>query len=360
MAIDHYRTLGVARDASTDEIRRAFRRLARETHPDANPGDPGAEQRFRDVATAYEVLSDPDRRRRYDRGETFDVADLFSGFGFDDILRSVFGDAGMFGGGVARHGPGRGRDIIARVEIELREAAFGTEADVAFRAASRCDSCAGAGTRKGASPARCSTCGGAGAVRVARRGLLGNVMSVIACDTCSGTGEMIMDPCSVCAGRGAVARDRSVRVEVPAGVETGTRLRLSREGEAGPRGGDAGDLYVEVLVKEHPDFIRDGDNLVHRTSIGIAEAALGTEILVPTVDGDAVAVGVPAGTQPGTIQQITGLGMGRLGRRGRGDMHLRIDVEIPTAMTDEQQDLLRRFGALNGPPPSERRRRRGL
>lgn len=356
---DHYHTLGVARDASTEDIKKAFRRLARETHPDANPGDARAEQRFREVAAAYEVLSDPDRRRRYDRGETIDIGDLFQGFGFDDILRSVFGDAAGFGS-ATRRGPARGRDILARVEIELSEAAFGTESEVAFRAAGRCSICDGSGARAGTQPSTCSTCGGAGAVRVSRRGLLGNVMTVAPCEVCSGSGDLIADPCRECSGRGVVPRDRSVRVEVPAGVETGTRLRLSREGEAAERGGTAGDLYVEVLVKEHPDFVRNADDLVHVTSIGIAEAALGTEVSAPTVDGDPITFAVDPGTQPGHVHTVAGRGMGRLGRRGRGDFHVRVDVEVPTSLTAEQADLLRRFAESDGQRPATgRRRRRG-
>lgn len=360
MAKDHYRTLGVARDAPTEEIKRSFRRLARETHPDANPGDRAAEQRFRDVAEAYEVLSNPDRRRRYDRGETME--DLFQGFGFDDILRSVFGESGMFGGGAARRGPSRGRDILTRVDIDLREAAFGTEAEVAFRANGRCERCDGRGTRKGTLPTTCPTCGGAGAVRVARRGLIGNVMTVVTCETCSGTGDVITDPCLACAGVGVVPRDRTVRVEVPAGVETGTRLRLSREGEAASRGGEAGDLYVEISVKENPAFVRMDDDLLHRAIVGIAEAALGTELSIPTVDGDPISVQVEPGTQPGTVQTIHGLGMGRLGRRGRGNLRVAIDVEIPSALTDEQAELMRRFAELDGQrvndPPSRAERSR--
>ncbi len=357
---DHYQTLGVGRDASTEEIKRAFRKLARETHPDANPGDATAEQRFREVAEAYEVLSDPQRRARYDRGETVDLGDLFQDFGFDDILRSVFGDSGLFGTGAARRGPARGRDILARVEIDLREAAFGTEAEVAFRANGRCSDCSGRGARVGTSPTTCDVCGGAGAVRVSRRGLLGNVTTVAPCEQCSGTGERITDPCPACSGQGVLSRDRSVRVEVPAGVETGTRLRLSREGESGPRGGDAGDLYVEVLVKEDPDFRRHGDDLIHQVRIGVAEASLGVDLSVPTVDGDPVALTVEPGTQPGTVHTVQGKGMGRLGRRGRGDMLVDVVVEIPTSLSAEQADLLRRFGELDGQRPiSTRRRRKG-
>jgi molecular chaperone DnaJ len=358
VAKDYYATLGVARDASPEEIKKAFRRLARETHPDANPGDAEAESRFREIAEAYEVLSDADRRRRYDRGDTIDVGDLLGGFGgFDDLLRSVFGDSGLFGGAVRTTTP-RGRDILARVEVELSDAAFGTDAEVKFRTNVSCSVCRGSGAKPGSDRRTCPTCSGSGAVRVARRGLLGTVMSVAACEACSGTGEVISESCQNCVGQGVHAADRTVKVEIPAGVETGTRLRLTSEGEAAPRGGQSGDLYVEVRVGADSRFERAGDDLVHRASVGMVDAALGTRIEVPLIDGGIETVDVPRGTQPGWVHRISAKGMGRLGRRGRGDLLVHVSVAVPTDLSKEQEEALQAFLEASGEDRGPTRKRR--
>lgn len=359
MASDYYALLGVERDASPDEIKKAFRRLARETHPDANPGDPDAEARFKEIAAAYEVLSDPDRRRKYDRGETFDFADLFGagGFGgFDDILRSVFGDGSVFGQGATRQGPPRGRDVLARVDVSLEEACFGVEAKVGFRTNVTCEICTGSGARPGTDRETCSTCSGTGVVRVQRRGILGTMMTVTTCETCTGTGTVIPDPCDNCRGTGVVASDREVAVEIPPGVDNGTRLRLNREGEAAPRNGKAGDLFVEIIVRPDERFERAGADLAHRTSVGMAEAALGTSVDIPLVDGGTHSLDVPAGTQPGWRTVIRGEGMSRLGRRGRGDLVVSVDVEIPTDLSKEETELLRQFAESRGERPAHKRR----
>ncbi len=361
MAKDYYATLGVDRDASQDEIKRSFRRLARESHPDANPDDPTAEERFREIAEAYEVLSDPERRRRYDRGDTIDLGDLFAGFGgFDDLLRSVFGDLSGFGAGTRPGSPQRGRDVLARVEVDLEQAAFGTTVDVSFRTNIVCTVCSGDGAKPGSDRSICPTCSGSGAVRAARRGLLGTVMSVTTCTTCAGSGEVYDEVCERCVGAGVTAEDRTVKVEVPPGVTTGTRLRLSREGEAVPRGGQAGDLFVETVVRPDPRFERAGDDLIHRATVGVAEAALGTTLSVPTIDGGRTSVDVPAGMQPGWNTRVTGEGMSRLGRRGRGDLLVAVDVEVPTDLSVEEEELLRRFAELRNESPNApgRRRRR--
>lgn len=359
MAKDYYAILGVSRDAGPEEIKKAFRSLARETHPDANPDDPAAEARFREIAEAYEVLSDPDRRRRYDRGDTVDLGDIFgAGFGgIDDLLRSVFGEGGIFGG-PTRRGPQRGRDVLARVSVTLAEAAVGAPADVSFRTNVRCEGCGGSGARPGTSPRTCPTCNGAGAVRTARRGLIGTVMSVAPCDTCDGTGEIIPERCEVCGGAGVHLADRTVRIEVPAGVATGTRLRLNGEGEAGSRNARPGDLYVEVVVEEDPRFERVGDDVVTRVRIGMAEAALGTVVSVPLLDGESEEIVVPPGTQPGWTLRLPGKGLGRLGRRGRGDEIVVVEVEIPVDLSDREVELLRELAALRGEHPREGRRRR--
>ncbi len=358
MATDYYELLGVARDASAEDIKKAFRRVARETHPDANPDDPTAEARFKEVAEAYEVLKDPERRRRYDRGETFDIGDLFGagGFGgFEDILRSVFGDGSVFGQGRPQQ-QSRGRDVLARVNVSLEEACFGVEANVSFRTNVSCEVCSGSGAKPGTDRITCPTCQGAGAVRVQRRGILGTMMTVATCETCTGTGEVVSDPCERCTGVGIVPSDREVSVEIPPGVDNGTRLRLNREGEAAGRGGQPGDLFVEIRVQPDERFVRDGAELIHNVSIGIAEASLGTTIEIPLIDGKTHELDIPAGTQPGWATAIRGEGMSRLGRRGRGDLVVAVAVEVPADLSREERELLKRFAELRGEKTTGKRR----
>lgn len=347
MAQDYYAVLGVERSATTEEIKKAFRKVARETHPDANPNDPAAEAKFKQAAEAYEVLSDPDRRRRYDRGDTIDLSDLFNGIGgIDDLLRSVFGDSGLFGG--RPHRPPRGRDILVRTTISLEEAAFGTEAAVEYEAMTGCETCEATGASPGTHPVTCPDCGGAGKVRMAQRSVFGTMMSVTTCPTCNGEGSLISDPCPDCGGEGATPDRITVSVEVPAGVSDGTRLRLSGRGESSGRAGQAGDLFVEIVVESDERFERREHDLIHRTTIGVAEATLGTRIEVPAIDGDPASVEVPAGTQPGSLFTIGGRGMPVLGRRQRGDMHVVVEVAIPESVTDEEEELLRRWAELRG------------
>ncbi len=347
MVMDYYGILGVDRSATTEEIKKAFRKLARETHPDANPGDPDAEARFKAAAEAYEVLSNPERRRRYDRGDTIDLSDLFSGMGgLDDLIRSVFGDSGLFGGRPYR--PPRGRDVLVRAHVTLAEAAFGTDATVDYSAAVACGVCSGTGAKEGTSPITCPDCGGGGQVRVAQRSVFGTMMSVTTCPTCRGEGTLITDPCPNCNGAGATTETVSVNVEIPPGVSRGTRLRLSGRGESGGRGGHPGDLFVELDVEDDPRFERHDTDLVHRHAIGIAEAALGTRLEIPTIDGDPTTLDVPRGTQPGTMFTLPGLGMGLLGRRGRGDLIVVVDVAVPEQLDEEEEELLRRWAELRG------------
>lgn len=360
MPPDYYSILGVARDASTEDIKRAFRRLARETHPDANPGDHSAEARFREIAEAYEVLSDTGRRRSYDRGDTIDLSDLFGNFGgFDDLLRSVFGDGGFFGGG-SQGGVGRGRDVLVGVEVDLVTAAFGGERDVGFRTRVNCEVCGGDGAAPGTSVTTCSQCGGTGSIRVARRGLLGTMMTVSSCPACSGLGTTVAEPCLQCRGSGAVNGERHVKAEIPAGVSSGTRLRLGGRGEFPGRGGVAGDLQVEIRVASDPNFHREGDHLIHSLRLGLAEAALGTEVEIPLLEGGTETLEVGAGTQPGAVFRLPGLGTAHLGRRGRGDLLVQVVVEVPTDLTPEETEALRTFARLRGERPREttgRRRR---
>ena len=344
MAKEYYKLLGVSENASPEELKRVFRKLARETHPDANPDDPHAEARFREIAEAYEVLSDTEKRRKYDRGET-DFGDLLGGFGFDDILRSVFGDGGLFGGS-RTGGRRRGRDVLVSTVISLEEAAFGTSTNVEYHVSAGCAICRGSGASPGSSPRTCSQCNGQGAVQVARRTMLGNMMTVVECDQCSGSGTVVTDPCQECHGSGAMARDREVLVEVPAGVEHGTRLRLSGNGESGARGAPAGDLYVEVSVDAHADFSRSGDDLVHELPVGVAQATLGAEFEVPLIDGGTKTFKLPAGTQPSTVFAIPNEGMGRLGHRGRGRLLIDVSVTVPEQLSKDATQALRAFAEI--------------
>ncbi|HUF95503.1 MAG TPA: molecular chaperone DnaJ [Acidimicrobiia bacterium] len=349
MAKDYYRILGVARDASTAEIKSAFRRLARETHPDANPDNPEAEARFRDAAEAYEVLSNPERRQRYDRGDTIDLGDLFGGFGgFDDILRSVFGDSGLFGSSGAATRPRRGTDLLVRVRVSLEQAAFGCDVDVTYATTFACEICGGSGATGVGASSTCSTCGGAGAVRMARRSIVGTMMTVVECPDCAGQGSVVTDPCAACSGSGTSFGERTMTVEIPAGVSTGTRLRLSGRGEAVGRGGRPGDLQVEVHVEPDPRFERDDIDLYHHLDISAVEATLGTKREVPLLESGTETLEIPAGTQPGTLLRMPGFGVPRLGRKGRGDLIIRVGVSIPTDISEEERTLLMDLGRLRG------------
>lgn len=347
MAKNYYDVLGVDRTATAEDIKKAFRRLARETHPDANPGDPEAEARFKQAAEAYEVLSDPARRQRYDRGDTIDLSDLFAGMGgLDDLLRSVFGESGLFGG--RPHRPPRGRDVLVRTEVSLEEAAFGTEAIVEYTTRTGCETCESTGASPGTKPVTCPDCGGGGQVRMAQRSVFGTMMSVTTCPSCQGDGSIVTAPCPDCDGAGSRPNKVKVNVEVPPGVSDGTRLRITGRGESAGRIGQPGDLFVEISVSPDTRFERRDVDLVHRLVIGVPEATLGAHIEVPTIDGVAESLEIPAGTQPGSIFTLSGRGMPQLGRRVRGDMHVVVDVQIPDVISDEEADLLRRWSELRG------------
>ena len=352
---DYYEVLGVDRDASPEQIKKAFRRLARATHPDANPGDPAAEARFRQIAEAYEVLSDPAKRDRYDRGDSFDVSGLFQGAGsFDDLLRSVFGegglfsDGGMFGGGPRRVADSRGRDIRVRLALDLEQAAFGVLREVRFRAAVVCETCSGSGAKSGSGPRACNICAGTGQVRMARRSAFGSLMTVTACQACGGSGSVIADPCRACGGAGAAQGEKEVSVEVPAGVDNGSRLRLTGDGEAGRRGAPPGDLYIDIEVRPHELFARRGHDLFYDLPVGIASAALGTEVEVPLLGGGHESVRVPGGTQHGEVIRVRGKGTARLGRRGRGDLFVKVAIEVPKRLRRAERRALVRYAEARG------------
>jgi molecular chaperone DnaJ len=354
-----YEVLGVDPGASAEEIKKAYRKLARESHPDANPDDPEAEARFKDLSAAYEILSDPDKRARYDRygsAEGFDLSDPFgSGAGgLGDLFDSFFGGGSPFGGGRPRgpSGPPRGEDLDAQAVLEFTDAVFGCQCDVSVRTAVRCDACGSTGAEPGTSATTCPDCGGTGEVRVVRQTVLGQMMSASVCRRCSGQGQYLPSPCAVCDGAGRVVEDRTYTVDVPAGVDEGSTLRLTGRGAVGLRGGPPGDMYVRLRVKPHERFVRHGDDLVEDLTIAMTQAALGATLPLETLDG-VEQLQIPPGTQVGKVFKLKGRGVPRLDGRGRGDLMVRIGVEIPTSLDEESEDLLRRYAIARGEPVAE-------
>jgi molecular chaperone DnaJ len=348
VAVDYYAELGVARDASAEDIKRAYRRLARELHPDVNP-DPAAQERFKTVTAAYEVLSDPDKRHMHDLGgDPLSNSGGFGGFGgsfdFGDIMDAFFG-------GATRRGPRtrtrRGQDALIRIQVDLPVAVFGEEREIAVDTAEACAACAGAGTAPNSEPEVCPMCKGRGDIQQVQRSFLGQVMTARPCPQCQGFGSTIRHPCPECAGDGRVRTRRTLSITIPPGVDTGTRIQLSGQGEAGPNGGPPGDLYIEVVVAPHSIFERSGDDLHCTIGLPMTAAALGTEITLDTLDGPEV-VTVRAGTQSGEIVTIRGRGVGRLRGNGRGDLHVHLGVQTPVALTPEQTSLLEQLAAMRG------------
>ena len=342
MARDYYGLLGVSRGASDSEIKRAYRKLARELHPDINP-DEQAQQLFKEISTAYEVLSDPEKRRIVDLGgdplATAGSASGFSGFGgLGDVFEAFFG-----GGGGSRGPIGRvraGSDSLLRMRLTLDDCASGITKQVTVDTAVLCDMCQGRGTHADSTPVTCDICGGRGEVQSVQRSLLGQVMTSRPCPTCAGVGEVIPDPCHRCGGDGRVRSRRDISVKIPAGVGDGMRVRLAAQGEVGPGGGPAGDLYVEVHEQAHDVFVRDGDDLHFTISVPMADAALGTSVTVDAIIDGATEIAVAAGTQPASVITLRGLGMPRLRSATRGDLHAHIEVTVPTKLDARTKELL--------------------
>ncbi len=342
MARDYYGLLGVSRGASDSEIKRAYRKLARELHPDINP-DEQAQQLFKEISTAYEVLSDPEKRRIVDLGgdplATAGSASGFSGFGgLGDVFEAFFG-----GGGGSRGPIGRvreGSDSLLRMRLTLDDCASGITKQVTVDTAVLCDRCQGRGTHADSTPVTCDICGGRGEVQSVQRSLLGQVMTSRPCPTCAGVGEVIPDPCHRCGGDGRVRSRRDISVKIPAGVGDGMRVRLAAQGEVGPGGGPAGDLYVEVHEQAHDVFVRDGDDLHFTISVPMADAALGTAVTVDAILDGATEIAVAAGTQPASVITLRGLGMPRLRSATRGDLHAHIEVTVPTKLDARTKELL--------------------
>ncbi|KRO37642.1 MAG: molecular chaperone DnaJ [Acidimicrobium sp. BACL17 MAG-120924-bin0] len=359
MAEDFYSLLGVSRGASADDLKKAYRKRARELHPDANPGNTEAEAKFKEVSRAYEVLSDPEKKARYDQfgeagvGGTGGSGDPFGGAGgFGDIFEAFFGGGSPFGGGQrGPSGPPRGQDIETVADISFEEAVFGCQTTVKVRTAVRCDDCSGSGAQEGTTPATCSECGGAGQVRRVRQSMLGQMVTSQACGRCSGMGQIIASPCTGCRGEGRIIKEMSYPIEVPAGIDSGQTLRLTGKGAVGQRGGSTGDLFVHMRVGEHSMYERDDDDLVTDIEISIVQAALGATIDLPTLDGDEV-LDIPAGTQHGREFVLKARGVPRLSQggrsRGRGDLRARVVVAVPTKLSDAEREVLKKYAELRG------------
>ncbi|PKM83546.1 MAG: molecular chaperone DnaJ [Firmicutes bacterium HGW-Firmicutes-13] len=351
---DYYEILGVDRNASPEEIKKAYRKLARKYHPDVNSGDENASNKFKEVKEAYDVLSDPQKRSHFDQfGHAEEHA--FNGFGgggsdfgfgnFEDIFESFFG-----GGFSPRHrsgGPQRGSDLRYDLEISFEEAAFGKEITIEVPRMETCSKCKGSGAEPGTSPETCSECKGSGEIRYTQNTAFGRFINVKTCIKCGGTGKTIAHPCSACHSQGRVRKTKKIEVKIPAGVEHGTRLRVSGEGESGLKGGPSGDLYVIINVRPHPFFQRRGEHIYCEVPISFVKAALGAEITVNTLDGKAK-LKIPEGTQSGTFFRLKGKGIPRLRGVGRGDQHVKIIVEVPQKLTSRQKEILKQFAQESG------------
>lgn len=368
---DYYDVLGVGKSSDAAEIKKAYRKLAMKYHPDKNPDNKEAEEKFKEINEAYEVLSDETKRKNYDQfghegvnGQGFGGAGGFGGQGFggfDDIFGDIFGD--MFGGGFGggrprRRGPERGADIRQRINISFEEAAFGKKVQVKINRSEECDECHGSGAKPGTSKKTCPTCNGSGQVQSVQRTPFGNIASTRTCSTCNGEGEVIDSPCNKCHGKGSIRKTKTIEVDVPAGIDEGQMIKLSGQGELGTRGGPRGDLYIEISVNAHQLFTREGYDVYLEMPITFAQATLGDDIQVPTLDGK-VQYQVPEGTQTGTVFRLKGKGIPKLRTTVRGDQYVKVTVEIPKKLNDKQKELVRQFAKECGEEVHERQKSLG-
>lgn len=355
---DYYEVLGVSKGASADELKKAFRKKAKEFHPDLNPDNKEAEAKFKEVNEAYEVLSDPEKKQRYDQfghagvdpsfgGGAGGYGGGFGGFDMGDIFGDIFGGFGGFGGsrgGARRNAPRRGSDLEAEVTITFKEAAFGCEKEIHLYRTEFCPDCEGTGAKRGTDVVTCTHCGGSGQVTSTQRTFLGNMQTVTTCPTCGGKGKIVKEPCGKCAGKGKIRKARTIKVNIPAGIDHGQSISMSGQGNVGDQGAPVGNLFVVVSVLPHDLFQRNGANVMCEVPVTFVQAALGAEIEVPTIDGK-VKYSIPEGTQSGTVFRLKGKGIPMLRRSGRGDQFVKVNVEIPGHLSAKQKDILKEFEA---------------
>ncbi|MGL5348128.1 MAG: molecular chaperone DnaJ [Peptostreptococcaceae bacterium] len=364
---DYYEVLGVDKNADDQALKKAYRKLAMKYHPDRNPDDKEAEEKFKEVNEAYEVLSDSTKRQTYDQfghagmnGQAGFGGQGFGGQGFggfEDIFGDIFGD--MFGGGFGggrprRRGPERGADMRQSIEITFEEAAFGKKTSIKVNRSEECSECNGTGAKTGTSTKTCPTCNGAGEVRTVQRTPFGNVASSRTCSTCQGEGEVVESPCPKCSGKGSTRKVKTIEVDIPAGIDDGQMIKLSGQGELGSKGGPRGDLYIVVNVKNHQLFTREGFDIYFDMPITFAQAALGDDIEVPTLDGK-VKYSIPEGTQTGTVFRLREKGITRLRGNGRGDQYVKVVVDTPKKLNEKQKELLREFAKECGEDVHEKK-----
>ncbi|NSW91313.1 MAG: molecular chaperone DnaJ [Firmicutes bacterium] len=360
---DYYEVLGIDRNASDEEIKKAYRKLAKKYHPDVNPGDKEAEAKFKEVNEAYEVLSDPQKKAKYDRfgHSAFEQGGFDSGFGgfgdFDfggigDIFESFF--EGAFGGSSfsrrtskSRTGPQRGADLKYRIDITFEEAAFGTEKEISLNRIEVCQTCQGTGASSGTGLETCKHCNGTGQIQFKQSTPFGHFVNIKTCDVCRGEGKIITNPCYTCGGSGKVRKNVKIKVKIPAGIDNGQTISLRGEGEPGLRGGPAGDLYIDVRVKPHPIFTRKGNDIICEIPITFVQSALGGELEVPTLEGK-IKYNIPEGTQTGTVFKLKGKGIPFIRGTGRGDLFFKVNIEVPRKLNERQKELLREFASISG------------
>lgn len=363
---DYYEVLGIGKSASDADIKKAYRKLAKQYHPDVNPGDKVAEAKFKEANEAYEILSNPQKRTQYDQfGHAGTDPNGFGGFGggfgdFDfgnvgDIFETFFGGSGFGRSSRGRRGPQKGADLKYAMEISFEEAAFGVEREISINRMQNCVKCGGSGSKPGKEPSVCKHCNGSGQVQFKQSTPFGQFVNVKTCDVCGGEGRIITDPCTECSGKGKIRKNVKLKINIPAGIDDGQTISLRGEGEPGAKGGPAGDLYISIRVKTHPLFQRQGNDVICEIPITFVQAALGAEIDVPTLDGK-IKHTVPEGTQTGAVFRIKGKGIPYIRGNGRGDQYLKVNVEVPQKLNEKQKSILREFAEVSGDEVHEQRK----